>query len=123
MGIDMARIMITEDEILIAEDLKQTLQELGHSVVGIVASGENAVTLAMRMKPDIIFMDIKLAGELNGIETAKTIARQLDVSIIFCSAYNDNDTLLRASAVNPLAYIAKPYDKSEIKKTLDSRAS
>ncbi|HPR17193.1 MAG TPA: response regulator [Candidatus Cloacimonadota bacterium] len=114
----MARILITEDEQLIAEDLRLTLIDMGHDVICMEASGEEAVISAIEVQPDIIFMDIKLAGSISGIEAAKMIRKKIDVSIIFCSAYGDDKTLLQASSLNPIGYIMKPFDQSEIESLL-----
>ncbi|MDO9576816.1 MAG: response regulator [Candidatus Cloacimonadales bacterium] len=110
----MARILITEDERLIAEDLKQTLQAFGHEIVAIVSTGEKAVEKAKELNPDIIFMDIKLEGELSGIEAAKEIRGAIKTAIIFCTAYSDDLTLLQLSTLSPEGYIAKPFRESEI---------
>ena len=110
----MARILITEDERIIAEDLKQILQSFDHQVVGIAASGEKAIQLAKELRPEIIFMDIKLEGVLNGIDAARKIRDIIDTSIIFCSAYADDLTLLQMSALSPEGYVSKPFLEKEI---------
>lgn len=110
----MARILITEDERIIADDLKYILQDCGHQVVGTATTGEAAIKFSDKIVPDIIFMDIKLAGELNGIEAAKIIKKKHNIKIIFCSAYNDDYIFLKASALNPEGYIIKPFDIEEI---------
>jgi two-component system, sensor histidine kinase len=115
----MARILITEDEKLIAEDLKLTLQELGHVVVRVESTGENAVEKARELIPDIVFMDIKLEGELNGIDAAKKIREIIKADIIFCTAYSDDLTLLQLSALNPEGYLTKPFREGEILNTLE----
>lgn len=110
----MARILITEDERIIAEDLKQTLQSIGHEIVGIASSGEKAIEQAGMLLPDIIFMDIKLEGRMNGVEAAREIRNTIDTSIIFCTAYADDLTLLQISALNPDGYVSKPFLEKEI---------
>ncbi len=115
----MARILITEDERLIAEDLKWALQDHGHKIVGIVASGEEAIKMAFETKPEIIFMDISLDGSINGIDAAKAIQKKIDVYIVFCSAFSDNITRLKASALNPMGYVTKPFEFAEIEQILE----
>ncbi|MFC1898207.1 response regulator [Candidatus Cloacimonadota bacterium] len=114
----MARIMITEDERLIAEDLKMTLQAFGHEIVGIASTGEKAVEIARELNPDIIFMDIKLEGRISGIDAAKKIRGLIDSAIVFCTAYSDDLTILQISTVSPDGYVAKPFHESEVKKIL-----
>jgi len=114
----MSRIMIIEDERLIAEDLKLTLQDCGHEIVSIVSSGEKAVEKASEFNPDIIFMDIKLEGEITGIEAAKKIRGLMDSAIVFCTAYADDLSILQISTVSPDGYIAKPFNEIEVKKIL-----
>lgn len=116
----MARILITEDERLIAEDLKQTLQGLGHEIVAIETTGEKAVESAKEFNPDIIFMDIKLEGKLSGIEAAKEIRGAIKTAIIFCTAYSDDLTLLQLSTLSPEGYITKPFREKEILNSINN---
>ena len=114
----MCRILITEDERIIAEDLKLTLQSFGHEVIEVVSTGEKAINIALQTKPDLIFMDIKLAGVLTGLEAAREIVKVFDVPIIFCSAYCDMKTTLEASALNAAGYINKPFGIEDIEKAI-----
>lgn len=110
----MARILITEDERIIAEDLKLILQTYGHEIIGIESKGENAISKAKESTPDIIFMDIKLEGSITGIEAASEIRKSIDTAIIFCTAYSDDLTLLQVSALSADGYIAKPFQEEDI---------
>lgn len=116
----MSRVLIVEDEIIIAEDLKMIIESWGHEVIGIAASGKRAIQISRQEEPDIIFMDIQLQGVMNGIETAQKILQNIDAKLIFCSAYNDNEALLKASVVNPLGYIVKPFELEDIKNIFSS---
>ncbi len=110
----MANILITEDEKIIAEDLKLTLQSFGHKISAICPSGEEAVVKARELHPDIILMDIKLEGDIDGIEAAKSIRKYLNTPIVFCTAYAENSTLEKVSCINSYAYLTKPFNDSEL---------
>lgn len=98
------------------------LQTFGHKVIAITASGEDAIDIAKQKKPDLIFMDIDLKGDLDGIDTAKMIIEKHNIRIIFCSAFNDDHTLLRASVVNPAGYITKPFELEDIEELMNLHA-
>ena len=114
------RILIVEDEIIIAEDLKLTIQNFGHEVISIVTSGEEAVVYTDRLMPDIIFMDIVLDGELNGIDAAIKIREKHNIPIIFCSAYIDRVTQRETSLIKPGIFISKPVEESKIQIALNN---
>ena len=114
------RILIVEDEFIIAEDLKLTLQNFGHEVVSIVSSGEKAIDYADKFTPDIIFMDILLDGEINGIDAAIKIREKYTIPIIFCSAYIDKVTQKETTQVKPGFFISKPVEESKIKIALSN---
>ena len=115
----MARILITEDERIIAEDLKLILQSFGHEIIEIVSTGENAIRIALQAKPDLIFMDIKLEGRMTGLDAAKEIMINHEIPVIFCSAYADDLTLLQASSLHPAGYISKPFSEEDIKSVIN----
>ncbi len=115
----MAKILITEDERIIAEDLKLTLMNYGHNVQAIVTSGEDAIKKAGELKPDIILMDIDLNGFLSGIEAADHIRKKYNIPVVFCTAYSDEDTMSRAFAVCPSGFITKPFEDNELKSIID----
>jgi len=115
----LGRILITEDERIIAEDLKMTLQEFGFDVIGIVASGEEAIIEAERLKPDLILMDIMLDGELNGIETAKNILIRFKIPVVYITAYADSETLNKAKKTKPFGFLFKPFEEEELFSTLN----
>lgn len=108
------RIMIVEDESIVAMGIKHKLGDLGYDVVGIVATGEGAVKTALKTEPDLILMDIVLKGDMDGIEAAQQIHRHLDTPIIYITAYSDEEVLERARITEPYGYILKPFKKSEI---------
>ncbi len=103
------KVLITEDEILIARELEMTLQDLGYEVVGIASNGASALAQIAEVQPDLVLMDIVLPGELDGIETAEQIRQQFQLPIIFLTAYADRSTLERAKITEPFGYLLKPF--------------
>ena len=108
------RILVVEDEAIIAEDLRGILKRLGYEVVAVVPSGQLAVKKALELKPDLILMDIMLQGDLDGIQAAQIINSVDDVPIVFCTAYADDRTLKRAQVTEPYGYILKPFEEREL---------
>lgn len=109
-----ARILITEDERIVAEDLRLTLIQLGYDVVGSVATGEDAVRLAQEKMPDLILMDIFLAGQMDGIAAAEAIRSAADIPVIFLTAFADPQIMEKAKVTQPYGYILKPYQEREL---------
>lgn len=108
------RILIVEDESIVALDLRSTLEELGYQVVGTADTGEAAVELAMREHPDIVLMDIRLRGAMDGTEAAEQIRRRYNVPVIYLTAYSDDATLRRAQASEPYGYLLKPFAERDL---------
>ena len=114
-----ARILIVEDELIVAEDLRMTLISLGYDVVGIAGSGERAIELADEKKPDIILMDIMLGGQLDGIATTVKIQTKHAIPVIYVTAYADNALIARAKKTEPFGYIVKPFNEREIQSNIE----
>jgi len=114
-----SRILIAEDEILVAKDIRDALLHLGHQVVEIVSSGEDAVEKTGRSKPDLILMDIVLQGTIDGIEAARLIRERFGVPIIFLTAFSDDATLNRAKVTAPFGYLLKPVEERDLKATIE----
>jgi PAS domain S-box-containing protein len=108
------RILVVEDEAIIAEDLGGILKRLGYEVIEIVPSGQLAVKKALELKPDLILMDIMLQGDLDGIQAAQIINSVEDIPVVFCTAYADDRTLKRAQVTEPYGYILKPFEEREL---------
>ncbi len=104
------KILIVEDEGILAINLKINLSELGYRVLDISPTGEQAVRLAQTLLPDLIVMDIKLAGEIDGIDAAKQIVKDRNVPILFLSAHSDNATYRRAMEIKPAGFLKKPVE-------------
>jgi len=116
---DDSKILIVEDEYIIATDLKQRLEYMGHEIVGIEGEGKAAIKKTIETKPDLILVDITLKGELDGIETVEQIQNIYDVPFIYLSGSCDTITMERAKITEPSGYIIKPFMDKRIKKTLE----
>lgn len=112
----MARVLVVEDESLVALDIIQQLESDGYQVVGHAISGEEAISKAAEEpRPDVILMDINLRGKLDGINAAEAISKTSDIPIIFLTAHADETTLQRAKLTRPFGYIIKPFEPNELK--------
>jgi len=114
------KILVVEDEGIIAVDTKLSLVALGYDVLPIAISGESAVELALQYHPDLILMDVKLGGKMDGIEAARAIQEKLRTLILFMTAHTDNETLSKAKALNPIGIISKPVMAYQLKEFLAS---
>lgn len=110
--------MIVEDELIVSRSLEQRLNEEGFNVVATASSGEEAIELSRKVTPDLILMDIKLLGQLDGIQTATLIKRQQDIPIIYLSAYADDEIITKATLTDPFGYVLKPYEVRDLKMTI-----
>ena len=111
---EKARIMVVEDEGVVALQLKEALQGLGYEVPVVALTGEDAVAKMMEVEPDLVLMDIHLKGSLNGIEAAKRIRHRLDVPIVYLTAFSDAETLEQAQLTEPYGYVLKPVDEKSL---------
>jgi light-regulated signal transduction histidine kinase (bacteriophytochrome) len=110
-----ARILVVEDDGVLALDLADTLDELGYTVAGTATRGEEAIDLARRIHPHLILMDVGLAGDIDGITAAETIRDEHDVPVVFLTAHADDDTLQRATHADPSAYLVKPFKAPDLR--------
>ncbi len=108
------KIFLVEDEGIIANRLKSTLEMMGYKVCGATGSGEKAVELVPQLQPDLVIMDIHLSGQLNGIEAASKIHESIDIPIIYSTAYSDNFFLEKAKATSPYSFLVKPIQDREL---------
>ncbi|HEX7155714.1 MAG TPA: diguanylate cyclase, partial [Burkholderiaceae bacterium] len=120
--VNATRVMLVEDERIIALDMKRQLQSLGYEVPAVVASGAQAIERALAAPPDVVLMDINLEGDMDGIEAAQRIHETLPVPIIFLTAYSEDATLKRAQAALPYGYLVKPIEKRELHATIQMAA-
>jgi PAS domain S-box-containing protein len=111
--------MLVDDEVIITSQLEKRLSKMGYEVVGRAYSGEEAVDMARRLRPDLILMDIVMPGKLDGIEAADIIGTELDIPVIFLTAYANDEYINRAKSVEPLGYIVKPFRDTELRAVVE----
>ena len=113
------RALIVEDEILIAEELRERLSLLGFSVISAVDSAEEAIAIATRERLDLVLMDIRLKGEKDGVHAAEEIRRQVDVPIVYLTAHSDRATVDRAKVTEYDGFVLKPFRAHELQSTIE----
>ena len=114
-----ARILIVEDERVTAEDLRDTLTELGYNVTAAVSTGADAIAQAEGSPPDIVLMDIRIQGEMDGTATALVLRERFNIPVIYLTAHADTPTLARAKEAGPLGYIVKPFQEAALHASIE----
>ncbi len=114
-----AKILIVEDERIIASGIKKNLETMGYTVVDIASTGPQAISKSEIYKPDLVLMDIVLKGEMNGIEAALEITNRFNVPIIYLTAYADDEILEKAMITEPYGYLIKPFSDAELKANIE----
>jgi PAS domain S-box-containing protein len=114
-----AKILVVEDERIVAEDIRSSLKKLGYEVPAVVSTGSEALKTIGRVQPDLVLMDVVLRMEMNGIQTAERIRRLHDVPIIYLTAYADDETLEKAKKTEPYGYILKPFEDRELQTAIE----
>ena len=109
-----ARILVVEDEQIVAMNLREKLQSMGYTVPALAASGEEAVTLVDELRPDLVLMDIHLDGDMDGVEAAQLIRNRLRIPVVYLTAYSTQEIIERAKVTEPFGYILKPYIVREL---------
>lgn len=104
------RILVAEDDVLVAEDLREALEEMGHEVVAVVHRADDVTRTAREKAVDLALLDIKMPGMLDGIDVGRRLRRELEIPVIFVTAYADDVTVRRAGASDPFGYLVKPVD-------------
>jgi PAS domain S-box-containing protein len=117
--VSQASIFIVEDEAIEAEDIRQTLKKLGYSIAGNARSGESVLETLKGIHPDLVLMDIHLAGAMDGIDTAEQIRNLYNIPIIFLTAHADETSLERAKVTEPYGYVLKPFDDRELHSAIE----
>lgn len=115
----MTSILIVEDEALIASDLQMRLENMGYSVVGVAATGKEALKLIAEKRPDLVLMDIVLRGEMDGVDVARRV-KELRVPVVLLTAYSDPETIGRARRAGAYGYLLKPYDYRTLRVTIET---
>ena len=113
------KILIVEDEAMVAEDLKEIVTSLGYTVAGMADNGAAAIALAKEMSPDLITMDINLSGPIDGISTMEQIRKELDVPVIYVTAFTTDPIIERAKKTKPSGYIIKPFNERQIRSAFE----
>ncbi len=114
-----ARILIVEDEVVVALDLKTQLEDQGYAIVGMAESGEQALALAREGKPDLTLMDVRLKGPMDGIQAAAVMAQELRAPVIFLTSFSDPETVQRAAETGPYGYLTKPFEFKELRAAIE----
>jgi DNA-binding LytR/AlgR family response regulator len=113
------KILIVEDQMLIAANIANQLEDIGYEIVGIIPRGEEAIKFVQNERPDLVLMDINLKGELDGIETAKILQQDGQIPIIYLTANSDDAHFKKAKETNPYAFISKPFKKLDLQRALE----
>ena len=114
------RILIVEDESIVAMDIALQLRNLGYQPIGHATSGEQAIELAGRLRPDLALMDIQLATDMDGITTAMTMRKQFDLPCVFLSAFDGSASLARAKLADPAGYVIKPFTEHDLRTAMET---
>lgn len=115
----MNKVLIVDDEATITTQLEERLRRDGFDVSGIASSGREAVQMARSLKPDVILMDIVMPGDIDGIQAAEIIKKELDIPVIFLTAYGEDRFINRAKTTGPAGYIIKPYQENAVKAAVE----
>lgn len=118
-GLATAKILVVEDEAIVAEDITYRLRSLGYDVVGSANSGEEALRQARRTGPDLVLMDIMLKGTMDGVEAADEISRKLSLPVVFLTAHGDPATFQRAKSTVPRGYVLKPFSEADLHRNIE----
>jgi PAS domain S-box-containing protein len=113
--VTMARILIVEDDRIVARDIEQQLLRLGYAVAGMTARGDEALALAVSARADLVLMDVRLQGPVDGVDAAQLIHQQCNIPVVFLTAYADDETVRRASLAEPFGYVLKPFEDSQLR--------
>src|SRR5262245_61045559 len=113
-----SRILIVEDDRIVARDIQQQVSRIGHTVVGITPRGGDAVPLAVQSQANLVLMDIRLESDTDGIDAAQQIRERCGIPVIYLTAYADDQTLRRAGITEPFGYLLKPFESSQLRTTI-----
>lgn len=115
----MPKILVVDDEAIITTQLEERLAAMGYEVAGKASSAEKCIELARKLRPDLILMDIVMSGKLDGVDASEIIRKELDIPVIYVTAYADDDLIKRANGTDPYGYIVKPFQEREIKAAIE----
>lgn len=115
-----ASILVVEDDAIIAWDIALQLRGLGYEPLGPARTGEQAITLAGRLRPRLVLMDVHLKGDMNGVAAAIAIRKQFDVPSVFLSAFTVDSSLAGTQSAQPAGYIAKPFTEQDLRSVVEA---
>ncbi|MEZ5336564.1 MAG: response regulator [Methanolobus sp.] len=116
---DDTKILVVEDESIIGLNIKKKLKSFGYTVPAIVATGEEAIKMAEITFPDLVLMDVRLKGDMDGVDTAEKIRENYDIPIIYLTAYSDDEVLEKAKKTKPYGYIVKPFKADDLHSNIE----
>ena len=111
---DRAKIVVVEDERIVALEIAERLKRIGYEVSDLASSGEEAIPKIEKIRPDLVLMDIKLKGDMDGIDTAEQVQSRFGIPVVYLTAQADEDTLQRAMISEPYGYLLKPFEEREL---------
>jgi CheY-like chemotaxis protein len=114
-----ARILIVEDEVIVALDIKRRLEDLGYEVHAPVTSGEDAVRNTKETQPDLVLMDIHLRGDMDGVEAAAEIQQRFKVPVVYLTAHSDQETWERGREAKPSGWVSKPVNTRQLRSVVE----
>lgn len=117
-----ARIFIVEDDDIIAKTTEWRIKRMGHEFCGRAINGKDALEQIAKIKPEIVLMDISLSSEPDGITVAEEIKKMYDIAIVYLTSWTDEETLARAKATHPNAYLVKPFDDKDLRVAIELAA-
>ena len=116
----MTTILLAEDEGIVAEDLRKQLTKLGYTVCAVVSTGEEAVKKAEEDNPDLLLMDIRLNGKMDGVEAVARIHDRRKIPVLYMTAFGDAETMKRAGGVGAFGYLSKPLELEELQHAIET---
>jgi CheY-like chemotaxis protein len=119
-ALNRPRILVVEDEVIVAMDIAMQLRELGFEPVGHATRGEQAIELAGQLQPDLVLMDVQLASDMDGVTAAQAIRTQFGVPVVFLSAFDSAAAYDRAALTEPAGYITKPFDDYQLRAVVEA---
>ena len=114
------KILIVEDERVIARDIAMQLGVLGYETLGPVDTGEQAIEMAVKLRPDLVLMDVHLGSAMDGIDAAQAIRKMFDIKVVFLSAFSGDANSTRAQLAKPAGYLAKPFEDYELREVIEA---
>ena len=119
-ALNRPRVLVVEDEVIVAMDIAMQLRELGFEPAGHATRGEQAIELAGQLRPDLVLMDVQLASSMDGVTAAQAIRTQFGVPVVFLSAFDSAAAYARAALTEPAGYITKPFDDHELRAVIEA---